>query len=100
MVVAVPAGGLCGYNLIMKSATTIGVRELRNGLSRHLASVRSGAEITITDHGKPIARIVPVGARRLEQLVAEGRLVPAVTRDAALPARQRARRPVSDLIER
>ena len=84
----------------MESATTIGVRELRDALSRHLASVRSGSEITITDHGKPIARIVPVVAGRLEQLVADGRLVPAATRDAALPTRQRARRPVTDLIER
>ncbi|MGH9273997.1 MAG: type II toxin-antitoxin system Phd/YefM family antitoxin [Acidimicrobiales bacterium] len=83
----------------MKSATTIGIRELRDGLSRHLATVRSGAEITITDHGKPIARIVPVGGSRLEQLIAEGRVIPAAG-DGSLPARLPARGSVSDLIER
>lgn len=84
----------------MKSATTtLGIRELRDGLSRHLATVRSGAELTITDHGKPIARIVPVVGGQLEQLIAEGRVVRG-TGDGALPARQRARGSVSDLIER
>ncbi|MDX6294503.1 MAG: hypothetical protein QOH50_3578, partial [Kribbellaceae bacterium] len=39
---------------------SIGIRELRDGLSRHLAEVRAGHTITITDHGRPIARIVPI----------------------------------------
>ena len=39
----------------------VGVRELRHGLSRHLASVQKGHTITVTDHGRPVARIVPVG---------------------------------------
>ena len=43
------------------SVDTIGIRELRDGLSRHLAEVREGGEIIVTDHGKPIARIVPFG---------------------------------------
>jgi prevent-host-death family protein len=37
----------------------VGVRELRDNLSRHLAAVRGGAEVTVTDHGKPVARLVP-----------------------------------------
>ena len=36
----------------------VGIRELRDGLSRYLAEVRAGR--TVTDHGRPIARIVPV----------------------------------------
>jgi prevent-host-death family protein len=53
----------------------IGIRELRDHLSKHLASVRSGRTVTITDHGQPVARIVPVGRlTRLEQLRAEGRV--------------------------
>ena len=53
----------------------IGIKELRDGLSRHLAQVREGHTITITDHGKPIARIVPVGGpTKLQQLIAEGRV--------------------------
>ena len=53
----------------------VGVRQLRDGLSRHLAEVRSGYTITVTDHGRPIARIVPAGRlTRLEQLVARGKV--------------------------
>lgn len=53
----------------------IGIRELRAGLSRYLAEVRAGRVVTITDHGQPVARIVPVGRpTRLEARVAEGRV--------------------------
>jgi prevent-host-death family protein len=38
----------------------VGIKELRDGLSRYLADVRAGATVTITDHGQPIARIIPV----------------------------------------
>lgn len=56
----------------------VGVRDLRDGLSRHLAAVRGGQTITVTDHGKPIARIVPIEApTALERLIAEGRVTPA-----------------------
>ncbi|MGZ0149859.1 type II toxin-antitoxin system Phd/YefM family antitoxin [Kribbella sp. WER1] len=56
----------------------VGIRELRDNLSRHLAEVRSGHTVTVTDHGQPVARIVPVGRpTRLEQLRAEGRVQPA-----------------------
>ncbi len=51
----------------------VGIKELRDGLSRHLAAVRAGETITVTDHGKPIARIVPVGDGELiARLEAEG----------------------------
>ena len=30
----------------------IGIRELRDGLSRHLDVVREGGTITVTDHGE------------------------------------------------
>ena len=53
----------------------VGVRELRNNLSRHLAEVRAGHTVTVTDHGRPVARIVPVDRlTKYEQLVAEGRI--------------------------
>ena len=41
------------------NVATIGIRELRDALSRHLSDVRRGEEIVVTDHGRPIARIVP-----------------------------------------
>ena len=50
----------------------VGIRELRDGLSRFLAEVRGGQTITVTDHGKPIAQIVPVSVpTALERLIAE-----------------------------
>lgn len=59
----------------------VGIRELRDGLSRHLAAVRDGHTITVTDHGKPVARIVPIDApTALERLIAEGRVTPAARR--------------------
>ena len=37
----------------------IGVRALRDGLTRHLARVRRGARLLITDRGTPIAVLAP-----------------------------------------
>jgi prevent-host-death family protein len=56
----------------------IGIRELRDTLSKQLERVRQGHSITVTDHGKPIARIVPLeGQSVFERLVAEGKITPA-----------------------
>lgn len=56
----------------------IGIRALRDGLSQHLADVKRGQTITITDHGKVIARIVPAGEpTTMDRLIAEGRVQPA-----------------------
>ncbi|NLE97419.1 MAG: type II toxin-antitoxin system prevent-host-death family antitoxin [Propionibacterium sp.] len=53
----------------------VGIRDLRDGLSKHLDTVRDGHTITVTDHGKPIARIVPIDVpTSFERLVAEGRI--------------------------
>jgi len=38
----------------------VGVAELKNGLSRHLRAVESGEVLEITDHERPIARLVPI----------------------------------------
>jgi prevent-host-death family protein len=40
-----------------------GIRSLRDHLSHYLARVREGEELTITDRGKAIAKIVPVSQR-------------------------------------
>lgn len=79
--------------------SSVGVRELRDGLSRHLASVREGHIITVTDHGRPVARIIPVGVpTRLEQLILEGKVTPARPHVSALPEPITTAGPVSDLI--
>jgi prevent-host-death family protein len=54
----------------------VGVRELKNQLSRYLKRVQEGEEIVVTDHGRSVAKIVPVKSsalrRELEPLLREG----------------------------
>lgn len=77
----------------------IGVRELRDQLSRHLAEVRQGHTVTVTDHGRPIARIVPVTEpTKLEQLRADGRIQRAQSRKQPAPAPLSTNGTVSDLV--
>lgn len=39
---------------------TAGIAELKASLSETLARVKAGEEILVTEHGRPIARIVPL----------------------------------------
>lgn len=83
----------------MESGHNVGIRELRDSLSRHLAEVRDGRTITVTDHGQAIARIVPVDRpTRMQQLIAEGRVQPARRRKRAAPRPVPADGTVSDLV--
>lgn len=53
----------------------VGVRDLKNGLSRYLKRVQSGETIAVTDRGKPVARIIPAGIPEdIAKLMAEGRV--------------------------
>ena len=77
-----------------------GVKELRDHLSRYLELVRDGQEVTVTDHGKAVARLVPLDRPRpLDRLITEGLAVPG-----RVPKRPRAGRgivangTVSDLV--
>jgi prevent-host-death family protein len=57
---------------------TIGVRELRQQASRYLREVGRGDSIEVTDHGRPIARLVPIPrSSGAEALLATGQLSPA-----------------------
>lgn len=42
----------------------VGTLEARNSLSALLELVEKGEEVTITRHGKPVARLVPVPSER------------------------------------
>lgn len=42
----------------------IGVYEAKTQLPRLLDEVERGESVTITRHGRPVARLVPVGGRR------------------------------------
>jgi len=56
---------------------TVGIRELKAHLSRHLKRVQSGARLVVTDRGRAIASIQPVQSRGevdwAHALVAAGR---------------------------
>ncbi|CAI4030049.1 Antitoxin [Nitrospira tepida] len=43
----------------------VGVRELRNHLSRYLKKVRGGEELEVADRGRVIARVVPAERREI-----------------------------------
>ena len=42
---------------------TVKIADLKNNLSRHLAHVRQGGELTVLDRDTPVARIVPFAPR-------------------------------------
>ncbi|MGO9320766.1 MAG: type II toxin-antitoxin system Phd/YefM family antitoxin [Solirubrobacteraceae bacterium] len=43
------------------AAKTVGVRELRQNLSRYLERVKDGETLTVTERGHEVARLVPSG---------------------------------------
>ena len=53
----------------------VGVRALKASLSRYLGRVRAGETILVTDRGRPVARLVPVGIpEHVASLMVEGRV--------------------------
>lgn len=56
----------------------VGVRDLKARLSEYLRDVKRGATVVVTEHGRPIARIVPEPPslqERLQALVQVGDIV-------------------------
>jgi prevent-host-death family protein len=43
----------------ISTSKTVGVRELRQNLSRYLERVKEGETLTVTEHGHEVARLVP-----------------------------------------
>jgi prevent-host-death family protein len=78
----------------------VGIRELRADLSRWVRRVAAGEEIVVTDRGKAVARLVPVGGERtLDRLIREGRVSPAPgRRRGKLPKPLEGAGPLSDLV--
>ena len=88
----------------MDVATTraeVGIRELKNGLSKYIDRVRAGEEVIVTDRGRPVARLSSVDASedRLADLVSAGLVRPPSSRERHVPKRRiKAKAPVSDLV--
>jgi prevent-host-death family protein len=64
----------------------VGIRELRAHLSRYIEHVKAGEQIVVTEHGTPVARLMPLnGERKIDRLIREGVVVPARSRTGWLP---------------
>lgn len=77
----------------------VGIRELRDHLSKYLDEVQDGKDVVVTDRGRAIARILPMsGETTLDRLIREGRVTPAKSRLRRLPTPIKAKGTVSDLV--
>jgi prevent-host-death family protein len=57
---------------------TVGLRELGQNVSRVLARVKKGESLVVTEHGKPVARLVPFTQKsRLQEMIDSGEAIPA-----------------------
>ncbi len=84
-------------------AIETGIRELKTRLSAYMRRVKAGETIVITEHGKPIGRIVPVGQSTIEQMATLKRAGFINWNEKKLPqispqARTRGDRSLSDLL--
>jgi prevent-host-death family protein len=61
------------------SDSAVGVRELRQNLSVYLRRVQAGEALEVTDRGRVVAMLVPLGkpSTAVGRLVASGRASPA-----------------------
>ncbi len=56
----------------------VGMREFRDHLRRWVDAVKEGQEVTITERGRPVARLIDASAPKpYDRLVAEGVITPA-----------------------
>lgn len=63
----------------------LGIRALQQNASAVVAGAAAGEVVTITDRGRPVARLVPIRGSRLQELVDAGLARPAKGSLADLP---------------
>jgi len=82
---------------------TVGIRELKNNLSRYLRQVKAGQRLAVTDRDEIIAYIVPARKsleyERLAALVRDGKAVWKGGKPSGLKNRPKPRgKPVSKIV--
>ncbi len=84
----------------VKPVTNVGVREMKNNLSKYLGLIAEGEEVVITDRGRPVARLVAIDgpSNRLQELIDAGLVRPAASSRRPLPTPIQANGTVSDLV--
>lgn len=63
----------------------VGIRALQQNASAVVAAAAAGEIVTITDRGRPVARLVPIRRSRLQELIDAGLATPAKGSLADLP---------------
>lgn len=80
----------------------VGIRALKQNASAVVARAAAGETVTVTDRGRPVARMGPIASSTVEELTSSGRARPPLRRLSGLPAparRRRGRPPVSEVLE-
>ena len=83
------------------SRIEVGVRDLKNNLSRYLDRVQDGEEVIVTDRGRPVARLSALDSSmdHLSDLIAAGLVRPAKRSTRRVPQRRiKPSGSVSDLV--
>lgn len=92
------------YNGEMPVATSrveVGIRDLKNNLSRYLDRVQKGEMVIVTDRGRPVARLSALDqpTDRLAELIASGAVRSPGRRTRHRPSRRvESKGSVSDLV--
>lgn len=86
-----------------KAPRQVGIRELKSRLSECVREVRAGYTVVVTEHGRPVARLIPEAEsprERLERLVQAGsvRWSGRPLGPSTPVARVRGRKTVADLV--
>lgn len=79
----------------------VGIRELKNQLSRYVDQASAGTEIIVTEHGRPVARLAPLDkvGSRLQALIDSGGVTLPIDSNRMRPrGRIRTKLPISPLV--
>ena len=71
----------------MYMASTVGIAELRQNLSKYLRIVARGERLVVTDRNRPVAELGPpaLDGGGIERLIAEGRVARPLRRGLPAP---------------
>lgn len=58
--------------------SSVGIAELRQNLSTYLQRVQAGERLTVTDHNRPVAELVPLPSGRIDAARPRPRFAPLV----------------------
>lgn len=78
--------------------SSVGIRALQQTASKVVARVEAGESLTVTDRGRPVARLVPIADSPLEQLLAAGAVRPARLAWVETPEPLESDVPITDLL--